>query len=793
MIFKSRYVTLALVSTLALLVQGARAEDYREAAVDYTQGNQDGVDNSSTPADVQLDQKTFTPAPDVTAAAEETAAVLQMTDDGKISDETDAGKLLQKAKAQQERGDRYFDNNKNLIERALDTQKQLMAKLAAGLHQLSIGFSAKQTLHINPKLGLAVGYSYDTSPAYIGKYWYRQDAYFISTPVHLGDYVKKSVAMLDVTPGVMLEFYRFYDTDSQAKLALPRPPSDFPSNSEKALAMHSGDLAHAQAFVNGVFGAQFVWQLLKKYSLHPQLDYLRNAQVDAYVFRSDNSKVRIRVIAHNQRSVMLEGQLGINANFTPFAWSLLTNAIVHWTRLDQIMMGQTVYGRQNIYLGDYTLDLSQPEVATAYDNLFKKLGLVKDVPVDQSVLLTLLDPRKSIGEMGQALKGNLAELDGLSFDNLKKDPKLQSVTRNFAGSDDAKDKPATQHRVGVVGLYRNEGMTIRRDNKLVRTQMDSENKGVESEDFFFFPTWAKNKDTRALLSLYHRTENQSSNIIYQSDKGFVPTDFRSIGFYLDFTTKSYTDAEHQKQIAHFKQLLPPDVFAAFHKQLEDDDFLSIDGSKIKNVRLKARYFINAKGLEVAQKLFDGETAQQRIDHMRKLIIEHMRNAPTTTYASRAMQQTAGGMVYSGSCDPIYKNEPAKVRAICQEIENITRSLVIVVDKEQAPLARHDQMDLLARNPLFLEAGPGILVGVIPSSDINQATFFEISFYLPSRVEPIQFNYPEKILPERDFYESLLDIQNIMNNTKPDMRLDGDTDNLTVRKTHNPEDGEKFTN
>jgi hypothetical protein len=314
--------------------------------------------------------------------------------------------------------------------------------------------------------------------------------------------------------------------------------------------------------------------------------------------------------------------------------------------------------------------------------------------------------------------------------------------------------------------------------------------GKDYQDYFFFPTWAETRDWRAAASLIHRTENESSNIIYQSDKGFTPTDFKSIGFYLDFTTKTYRNKDHQQKIAHFEQLLPPDVYKAFYQKLSDDGFLTFEG-QIKNVRLKARYFINAHGLEIAQRVFAGEPHLARLNHIRGLIVQHLRSIPETTYARRSMQQTAGGMMGTNECDPYFLNEPSKIKIICQEIDDIARSLLVVVDDQQPAMARHDQMDQLSKDALFLEAGPGIMISLLPASEINQATFFEINFYLPSRTEPIRFNYPEKILPEREFYETLLDIQNVLNNSTPDMRLEGDTDDLTHRRTHDPENGGSF--
>jgi hypothetical protein len=446
-------------------------------------------------------------------------------------------------------------------------------------------------------------------------------------------------------------------------------------------------------------------------------------------------------------------------------------------------MQKIAKGNQNIFLGDYTLNLDYPEVQDAYNEVFAKALKFKGITFREHPAYALWNPRKNRDEVRNEFVSNLTRLDDIYREDLEqKDREDRRVDRNFAGTNKTDGTLLSESHLGLSGIYRTKNYSVRRNNGLSVLRMQPD--GKESTEYYFYPSWTSKRDVRALISLFREQTFRSAMMVYKANSNYEPVEFKTTGFYYDYTDKLYENEEHRSTLNHFKRVLPSAVYQDLIQELAKNGFDTFKND-IKNVRVSARYFLNSLGLEAAEKLLNHLDGESLTDEMRKNIIGHLLNIPApdrNPIYYRSLNPKSTTRVFRPNCTKRYKNLPTSVHDYCEDIEIIAPLISKIVNYRLPAMVRHDAMDELSDNHLFRQLGPGLLYRLIPAANFADAAYFEVKFYLPKRVEPLSYTYPrDQLNPDRELFETILDIQNLMDNLTPDMRLNGAVDNLTTRK------------
>jgi hypothetical protein len=787
---KTRVTVIAIASVAfsIALANFALAGSNTSAAPEAAAANILSAPATTTPADVAPmvnDELMPIEAPEAQAEVDDIQKSLTVDQDANVT--TQDPELSKKAQALLQKGDALIQKNQKLVKAAIEKERKILTSLSKLLDQITIAINLKTTQYIhNDGLGLTIGYTPATAPAYFGKYHYRQDSYLLQLPASIGNWIKSRWVMFNVRPSVLIEFFQFFDSRKEAEnfkhMYLPK---HFPSTAAKALdpkLMKNGDIAHLQGGVWAAMGGTEGWQM-NQLAVSPQVGYVLNGQYDMFMLKvvepqpngTDLTRFHMRLIGQRQHGVFGELTFGVSSLFAPFAWHVLTNGLIHLLNLDQILWGYAFRGDEDVYMADYVLNLNDPDVASAYDGIMDEMLRFKKNENGDRFIDTIFNPLKSSSEVGAELKLDTQSLDDIYKKDVNEpDITKRRVDRNFLGSNIAVDQPNLQGKFGIGGVWRDEKVVVHRENQLTMLTMQPD--GTEKLNYFSFPMYTSTDSLRAAVTYFQHNKARSANIIYITDKNFVPTDFDSIGFYYDFTTKRYTDAVHQDTIRHFQKMLPDSAFKAFTAFLATNKFEHIENGLIPNLRLSARYFITTDGLVAATQDFKNLSHDERVIKMRKLLIDHLRTTPKTDTEHHRLFASCGGD---------YAHDD-KIESLCKDVEEIAEHLVVAIDDSSLPQVREKQMDILAHNKLFLEVGPGFLMATIPPEKLDSTSFFEIKFYLPGvGTAPLLFQYPAKEVAHREFYETIKDIQNIMSNMTPDMRLPTDHDDLTHRKTTDP--------
>ncbi|MEQ1665511.1 MAG: hypothetical protein ABL927_09070, partial [Bdellovibrionales bacterium] len=444
---------------------------------------------------------------------------------------------------------------------------------------------------------------------------------------------------------------------------------------------------------------------------------------------------------------------------------------------------------QFIFLRDFTLDLSNSRVSLAFNQLIKNaLNISKQL---SAPLLALANPFRSHASIESILKIYFKELDDLYLaESEKTDHFLRAVDRNFSGANSSKDSDQVDFAAGVGGAYRVHTTQSKNNNKLEIDTL-TQNKSNLTQ-YYFFPTWTHSKEDNRLLSRFLENTYRSANIIYETDAQFNIKGFKSIGFYYNYSDKTYDSKDHKLLLEHYKEVLPPTVYDRLLAFLRANNIETINHG-IKNVRVESKYFIDTDGLTTAEKRFGKSTPEERTNLIRTLILDYL----TPLYNSNKLPKLNPSLPQDiidlqRNCPAQYKHLAIDFQDYCNLIEEIAQSFSVILQElrddageqeaNETALLRHKKIDALTKNSLFTKFGPGIMFQLIPAESILDSAHFEIKIYQPAITKPIVFIYPiNDNDEERSFYSIIVEIQRVMDEVTPDLRVYGNDESITTKR------------
>jgi hypothetical protein len=664
----------------------------------------------------------------------------------------DANKTRTRSEAYLEKvSDEQVAANAKSIDEAFVKQKTTIQKLMSQADQLHISASLGDTVDALDGVGLGLRYRYEVEPSFIGGYYTRRDSYRVNLKLeaHRWLFDDKTPWILRLEPETQMHFWQAFSTVEEAR-SVPNgyTPARFPITAQKAVDnLKAGDLVYLRARLNLNVGAQKEWPLPGHFEVRGEAYYLLSGLFDIFIFRAEDNKIRIRLAARRDRGPFGKVSVGVEDDFKIFGMDMVDNTIVRVLQLDELWMALTARTNQNIYLADYTLDLNYPEVREAYDELFAKaLRLKLDNP-----LLQVTDPRNNREEVRDKLVSNLTKLNDIFREDVMAgvNPIARRVERTFSGSNGSANSTFHQVKYGIRSIYKTNNFTVRRDNQMALSEIHPD--GTETTDYYLFPTWTQSKEMRAWASNIREHVLHSSTMIYRTDSAYNVQEFKSAGFYYDYKDRRYFNGEHQKILQHFKTVLPEKIFkdfVAFLRTLGLDQFQDMK----RQAQLSARYFVTDEGLDLVEEVIERLPVMERAPFILRLANEQMMSSglDASRYSAQAMK--------------------------------LAELLSVVFDKQATPKQRHLDMDALSGLELYRLIGPSVLFKMLREEHLEHAGHFEIKFYLPQPLTPVIYTYPRDIdFPDRRLYESIFDLQRMMDDLIPDMRIDGEEDNLTKRK------------
>lgn len=622
--------------------------------------------------------------------------------------------------------------------------------------------------------GITLGaqYKFGVQPSYRDDFFTRVDRYTIAAAIDPGDIVGDLPFLMAIDSGSQLVFVQQFASGRAARnIKNAYLPDRIPLNSEKALALKVGDYVRFDAKLSLLtsLGQAFP---LAYHILAGKLGVsaLVSGDYQVHVFRLDGDRVRIKLVGERAFSRSASAGIGRVRGLEVLGVNQALKKVVSLAELDhsvQVAIGKT---NTRVFLVDYTLDLSTPAVREAYDSIFANPRRLKSVQVSEAL--------QNNNDFSDRVIGNLEPLDVLARQSVQ-DSFAVPVVRNFKGSNFAKSRHIDlQLNLKSYNVSRER---IFRENFLTRSTLLPD--GNEVTDHFLLPTWSRIRERSALFGRLNEDMRRTADALFVADENGEPLRFLNIGFGFDYRDSRMRDHEYRRMRNKLALLLPPEGESALKATLAGTRWLTDETHK--NMRMSLRYFFRESAFDglVAAGFGDRDTIE---DAIYRFIAQEIENGDYPYYEGN----TKGFIKHYSSQVRLTgkerRNPEKAVRKIVRvlwgkRIESVSDNLSIAFDADNDNKSRMLAVTDLRNSDFYRRVGTSIWMHMIDQAqlDLGASMYLELTLEGEDH-QGIRFEYGEP--EERNLYEAVKFIEQILGQRGPDMREEGAIDSLISRMT-----------
>ena len=271
---------------------------------------------------------------------------------------------------------RGFKKIKDRLDKLGDRGSDALDSLFDKLKDIDIEFSIDDKVEIIDGLEIGGGYEYEAGPAFYGDFYSRVDGYSASLPVSVLDlFGIESDFGIHAEPHVEVRFMQFFDSETEArKLKNGYLPNKLPVTADKAKDLKPGDLVMIDGRLNFSYGIGKLWDEIKDWlGIRLRASSHVNGLFRAFVFRGNDDMVRVRVSALYDTPKIVSGRISV-FDFFDLGWSRLTDLVERVLKLKKLVHGERHWIDRDLWIADYTLDLSDEMTKRAYNEVFRREG-----------------------------------------------------------------------------------------------------------------------------------------------------------------------------------------------------------------------------------------------------------------------------------------------------------------------------------------------------------------------------------------------------------------------------------
>ncbi|MEM1261012.1 MAG: hypothetical protein AAGH76_01315 [Pseudomonadota bacterium] len=631
------------------------------------------------------------------------------------------------------------------VEAALDNTDLLLTTPAIGIDL----FEA---------INVGVQYAYEVGPSYRGDFFTRVDRYSVATTVNPGDLLGGLPVRVALSAGSEIVFAQQFASGSAARsIKATYTPERMPLTAERAVALKPGDYVRFDATLNLLATLDQLFSLPSELVASKLgLKVLASGGFQIHVFRLDGERVRIKLIA--ERSAETGAAVSASPNL-PIALLGIDPAaatLVEFARFDRSIRLAISRSRSHVVLVDYTLDLEEPTVRAAYDNLFhaaRRLRLSTEDTDDDRTLI-----------------GDLAALDTLAS-------ATDAVHRNFKGATRANSRRAG---IGVsLRTYDVQRERIFREKLLSRVRRN--NADTEEVDYFLVPTWSRIRERAAFFGTLDERMEQSAEAMFSANNDGTPQEFIHLGFTFNYVDTILRNEEYRRIRNKVELLLTEQGETALANRLSGTGWLQ--SGQHRDVRMRLHYYFHDTAFRAltAAGLDDSDVMYERLVDFAVAAIE----SEDFPYHDGGLDELVA--TYTRTLRPkgIERTDRyAYARRIVQtlwgaELKRTTKRLVGVLDESLEPDDRLDAFVKLRWSSYYRKLGPAIWVYLLETADVNPADTMYLTLELDARNRaPVVFEFGND--SERDLYEAIRQVESILNDRSIDMRENGALESVIAR-------------
>lgn len=568
--------------------------------------------------------------------------------------------------------------------------------------------------------GIVAGYEYKVEPAYTNGLYSRQDRWQVTTKAVPENLIKLDKGIdVKVSGGLKhhseATFIRFVKDPCEAMRLKPYAPNRMPLKAEKALSkkFNVGDYFLFRGSVGFVASAEIVGMLTSSlWGMGISGSYLMEGFYQLHVVRLDDKHVRMKIVAHRGHNVGASVGIGWDGDFDVFGVSVLDNGLERFVNLKPVKL-KADFNKSNVFMVDYVLDLSDSEVAKAYEGVLKKVKYFKGAD--------LIKPFKNDKEVSNMLLLDISPLEEL-YQQDRNNNQVGRLKRNLRTS--AKQKTQTfglELGNKIVGFKWNTEkatslMGVRQDNNF--------------QDRYILKTWEKNWRGNFLSSWSKSSEETGIRALFQADEEFRSLGPVNIVNYMYRKKNRFSYSTLKKIQMNLKKGLPVEVYNSIPWILWGQ------GPKTKYTNFGMRYDFVMSPDAIT------EAPQISIEAIKALFRSHIKSKGLT---EEDYFPTGGN-----SRDP---NRITSEEIFERHLRKFARHLSTALNRSLTPDERLGGLNSLIRNDLFSQSGFSFIMSLRPD---QMDRLYHIDLKLSANEGIIDFDYGDAELSA--LYRKLLTIK-----------------------------------
>lgn len=695
----------------------------------------------------------------------------------------------------------------------------VMNDLAAAFEQYAVDISAQDVEKIDPKdkcdmglipskikapinvtakifdgIKITTGGTYDARPSVHGPYIERTDKYLIGLDVNVARLGGHKVPyFFGAQTENTMSLSRLYPDTSECKgyKKIAMSPKNFPLNAEKLALMQPGDQAVLRLKMNLAHGPRIRARIAHlPFGAKFEMLWIVSGLVDINVFMGENNKAHLLISsakAANNKGPNSKFCLGLRG------FSLIQDFLIEAPGLDELFCQKITRENKDLFIADYVFDVKNKYAQEAYNHLFAKTFKAK-------YLAKAINPTTQQEEVTELTVTNLEAMDALY--------QQAQVDRKLKGTDSTRNSVEREHKVGF-GFFAQQNSTESFREHYVEYNTEAPGQ-AESLGHMLIPTWKASFNTSVFDGMWVEEDTlRRAFVVYGTDSSYNPTSFDFVKFDYMYSDRTLDQKERKDQLTHFKHVWPESVYGELTNFLYKNypGFNAGNSSKIREVEVAATYYVRARGLSAIQSQLqaagDFENGIRKVvfDHIARLPVGSVQDNPANHKIYTPLQaKMVEEMKPPVSCDtrkyPLYndvanyfggdKQKQIKISRYCSDIETIVNTLSFVlkpsVDNE-SNRKRQISFTSLLNNHLFRQIGPGILFSLIPKSELQASTRFELIVTNRKAKDGTNpFVFGDEVPFERELFYNLDNYEKVVTEKDVDMRIPGCKDSPFERAT-----------
>ncbi|NND59506.1 MAG: hypothetical protein HKN49_04485 [Gammaproteobacteria bacterium] len=614
--------------------------------------------------------------------------------------------------------------------------------------------------------GLQVGaqYRYSVEPSYRDNFYTRVDRYQVAAGAKPGDLLGALPVRIAIDRGTEIVFAQQFASGVEARSPLNTYlPDRLPINAGKALELKPGDYVRFDARLTLLTSVAQAWPLAGPVlTTGIDVSTLASGQYQVHVFRLGDERVRVKLVGQRSGNLSVGASFGQSGSIDIAFLDRRVAALVPIPEVNRSVRLAIEKGNDDLFLVDYTMNLADPQVRQAYDDIFHSARKLKTVTVANPV-------RDSFG-LRDRLVGNL-----LLLEDLVATSDQQLVVRNFSGSSLLSSRSARFDF--SLRTYNVSRERVYAENYLSRVSRKADGEVTER---FLLPSWSRSRN-RELFGKLREDMLRTADALFIVDERGRPKRFLNIGFEFDYRDSLLREVEYRYMRDKIALLLPPDGEAEMLSLLEDTRWL--DEEDKHDARMQLSYYFREAAFDGLVEAGFGEPVRLR-EATYDFIIDALERDDFPYYSGDLDSLVARYAPKMRAARALAGDPQAQGRVIARalwkrKVNRAAANLALALDRDVPTSRRLDAFTALRNSGFFQSIGTALMAHLVQAAelDLRSVLYLELQLQADGH-HGIHYTFGDP--GERHLYDAVRFIRAVLNNRDIDMREPGQVESVVSR-------------